>query len=267
MSYFKDLFLRLCDTKGSRFILDVLTDWMERFSESIHVNSIIFFIAGAVVAACVALFGLKLLKPLVALAFGTAGSMVGARLFVLCNDHFHWMFSDLTQAVLGSVCGLLIAIPLMFLSFKVTRLMLSVLMTGVGFCTALYLVNDNYIFAVAIALAAFLLSLLLYRILFAVLTAGAGSVLAFHLLSAAFPSVRYLDWNHNRVAFVIAVGVALVCMVFQFLTNRRKKEPAKEKADVQAEATVPVEAQPETQPENVVVWEQRKGYVIPFEFN
>lgn len=268
MSYFKDLFLRLCDTKDSRFILDVFTDWIERFAESIHVNSIVFFIAGAVVALCVALFGLKLFKPLVALAFGTAGSMVGARLFVQCNDHFNWMFSHLTQAVLGSVCGLLLAIVVMFLSFKALRLMFSVLMAGTGFLTALYLVNDNYIFAAAIALAAFLLAILLPRILCVLLTSVVGTALAFHLLSAAFPNVTYLAWNKEKPAFAIAIGVALLCIIIQFLSNRRKKKKAATVVEEQPTAVQEEEKAPvEKQPVNAVVWERKVGYVIPFEFD
>lgn len=266
MSYFKELFTRLCDTKGSRFILDILVDWLNRFAESIQVDSIVFFIAGAVVAVCVALFGLKLFKPLVAFTFGAAGSMVGSRLFVQCNDRFHWMFSDLTQVVLGSVCGLLVAILLMVLSCKMLRLMFSLLTAGVGFLTALYFVNGNYIFATAIAMAAFLFALLLYRILFVLLSSGIGGVLAFHLLSAAFPSVDYLAWNKNWAAFAIAMFFVVVCIVFQFLTNRRKKKLVEEQPTAVQEEQEPV-ASAEKLPQNAVVWERKVGFVIPFEFD
>ncbi len=267
MSYFKELFDRLCDTKESRFILDLLNDWIEKFSESIDVNSVILFAAGAAVALVIALFGLKLSKPLVAFAFGVAGCMAGSHLFVLLNDKFNWMFSDLTQVALGSVCGLLVAIPLMFLSYKLIRLMFAILMTGVGFLASLYFMNDKYIIAAAIALGAFILSLLLYRVLFVLLTAGGGVILAFNLLSAALPKVTYLDWNDNWTAFAIAMGVVLVCIIIQCLPNRRRKKKAEETKEVEETPEEKPEEKPENQPARTLVWEYRKGYIIPFEFD
>lgn len=268
MSYFKDLFTKLCDTKG-RNILDVLNDWIEMFADSMKIDSMIFFLVGAVIAAVIALFGLKLFKPLVALAFGVTGSTVGSQLFVMLNDKFHWGFSSLTQVALGSVLGLLVAIVLMFLSYKALRFMFTVLMTGVGFLTSLYFWNKEYIIAAAIALGAFLVALLFYRVLFVLLTAVGGVALTLNLLSAAFPKVTYFDWNGNRTAFLIALGAALVCILFQALTNLRKKEKKKEKAEekVEEKAEKKVEEKVEVPTPKPVVWEQRKGYIIPFKFD
>jgi uncharacterized membrane protein YraQ (UPF0718 family) len=271
MSYFKDLFARLCDTKG-RNILDVLNDWIEKLADSMNVNSLIFFLAGAVIAAVIALFGLKLFKALTALAFGVVGSAVGSHLFLLMNDKFHWGFATQTQVTLGAIYGLLVAIVLMFLSYKAIRFMFAILMAGVGFLTSLYFWNDKYIIAAAIALGAFLVALLLHRVLLVLLTAVGGTALTFNLLSAAFPKVTYFDWNGDRIAFFIALGVALVCVLFQALTNRRKKEKkekVEEKVEEKPEEKVEekVEKKVEAPALKPVVWEYKKGYIIPFEFD
>ena len=200
-------------------LLGMLNDQLADLASRMHVNALVLYIAAGVVAALVGLAGMHLAKMFCMLGLGGIGYFVGVELF----QYLVAEVSALSKmpSYLSYVFGAVIAIVFFVFGWKKCLHAMFALFAVLGYVLVIHYVDDNAWLALGGAVLLAMISTLCMKVAFIAFTSAVGGFTLVSVLGAAWPKISFLQLGDRKSALWVALGVAIVMMVFQLLTTRR----------------------------------------------
>ena len=186
----------------------------------ISVDARILFGIGIGLALIVGLFGYKLIKLLLSLSFAAVGYTVGTQLFLFLG-------SKITNIPTWAeyVCGGILAILFLCMSFAKFSYVWFGSAVLMGYVAASLFIPAEYpLLILGAALVIGLISVMLIRTMFVLTTSLGAGLLCVNFVFEIVPSLTWLNLQASQIALWIAVGIAVVLALVQFVTNRYRGE-------------------------------------------
>lgn len=178
------------------------------------------FLALAVIAAIVGLFGVRLLKVISAVGCAVIGYFAGDALYALLTVNSEVMST--TFSWLGYAAGGVLALLLLFLGYKRSTYVFGMMMAAAGYYCVYSFVDPQPVLALAGGLLSVLLVMFILKYAIIIISALAGGFLGLNFISMAFPKFTQIRLTQgNGIAFLIAGSLSLFFLVVQLITTRK----------------------------------------------
>ena len=175
---------------------------------------------GIGLALIVGLFGYKLIKLLLSVSFAAVGYTVGAELFLFLGTKINSLHGWMEY-----VCGGIIAVLFLSMAFAKFSYVWFASAFLIGLVGASLFIPQEYssvIFGAALVIS--LISIMLIRTMFILTTSFGAGILCVNFVFEIVPSLTWLNLQASQIALWIAVGIAVVLALVQFVTNRYRGE-------------------------------------------
>ncbi len=210
-------------TVGGYSLLREINVLIQDAAGQIGVPELALFIAGIVLTVVCGLFGYKLIKLMLSLCGGFVGYFAGKELFALWEEQV----GDLPDGLVYLFAAL-IAVALIALSFWKFSYAWFCIVGAVTYALIWYVAPEQYLLMLAGALIAGFASMAMIRTSFVLLESFACASLGVSFLSACLPDVAWLKVTSEGKGMMIAVAVAVVFALVQFLISlfwKKEEEP------------------------------------------
>ena len=205
----KDVYQLLNDLNGN------IALWAEKSK----IPSLVFLIAGLVVAAVIGCVGYKMVKPTVAVVLGYFGFFVGVEVYNLLLPKAAWLKNWGVWVIGGLLALLFLAMTLKRASYAL------VVIAGIGgyVMTSFYI--DNTWIAVGGALVVAMITAHLVRTVYILVSSTAAGFLTISLLGEIFPKVMQLQLQPGKwIPLTFVVIAAVLFAMIQGVSNRHRGE-------------------------------------------
>ena len=189
-------------------------------ASKISMDTRILFGIGIGLALLVGLFGYKMIKLLLSASFAAVGYSVGVQFFHFLGSKIS-NFPTWMEYVCGGILAVLF-ICMAFAKFSYVWFGFAALMGGV--VTSLFIPEEYPLLILGVALIIGLISVMLIRTMFVLTTSLGAGLLCVNFAFGIFPNMSWLNLQASQIALWIAVGIAIVLALVQFVTNRYRGE-------------------------------------------
>lgn len=222
----------------------VIGEQLSKFADKIHINEVILFAVGAALAVLIGMFGYRLSKFFMGVAFAAGGYLGGTKLFEFFNDtlaekwNLKFELTDWTVYLLGGICALiLLLIGMRFPKFA---------MWAVGVTLAFWILNyflydwgfvynkeafSDYKVWILLggSFVAGILFSIFFRIAMVIGTSAGAAFVCLELVSESLPETTVLQYTETDTALFGAMALAVIFALVQFLCGKGIKAWKKKK--------------------------------------
>ncbi len=198
--------------------LTKMTDYLETLAGNIGLKPLALYIAVAVIAGLIGLWGLHMAKLFSMVGMGGIGYVIGVELFHYLKANAP-LLSKMPEAI-GYVIGIVLAVLFLVFGWKKCLYVIFTLFAMVGYSLVIKFVSDNAWIAIGGAVVLAMLASFVMKLAFILLTGAAGGFALTAFLGAIYSNVAVLQLGSNKTAIWVAVGISAVMVIFQLCTTR-----------------------------------------------